>query len=203
MPTKALLRPATPEDVEVLAELWVSTFPDKFGPILGQNAQAVLVDWLRLSQRHVQTTTIIEAEGQVAGYMMLDTPSAPRPDSGRWLWHALQLHHGIIGALRGFSLMVLVHQGHTPAADEIYIEMVGVAPAFRGRGLARQLLGYAEFIATQEGVSRLCLSVVDGNRAAINLYQKLGFEITGQQKSRLLQWLTGYHGYYEMTKSIA
>ena len=96
---KVNIRPATPTDIERLAQLWVMTFPDKFGPIMGDKAERIICDWLRLSERHLQTTSLAEVGGVVAGYISLDTPSAPRADSGRWLWHALQLHNGILGVI--------------------------------------------------------------------------------------------------------
>jgi hypothetical protein len=58
------LRPAALADARELARLWVATFPDKFGPILGDKAEPVLCDWLRLSERHLQTTTVAEINGR-------------------------------------------------------------------------------------------------------------------------------------------
>lgn len=104
MSSEIILRPATFDDAQVLAQLWAGTFPDKFGPILGDKAERVLCDWLRLSERHLQTTTLAEIGEAVAGFMVLETPSAPRTDDGRWMWHALQLNNGIFGALRGMLL---------------------------------------------------------------------------------------------------
>jgi ribosomal protein S18 acetylase RimI-like enzyme len=187
-------------DVEVLAQLWTITFPDKFGPVLGENAELVLRDWLRLSQRHIQTTTVAEISQAIAGYIILETPSAPRPDDGRWLWHALQLHHGLFGALRGFTLMTLINHERQPCLDEVYIEMLGVDPSWRRHGLATCLMAYAEAVARAERASRLALNVMSDNLKAIHLYHKMGFETTLEQQSRILGWITGHTGYYEMVK---
>lgn len=197
-----IIRPATLADIEALAQLWLVTFPDKFGPILGENAAPVLRDWLRLSQRHIQTTTVAEISQVVAGYIILETPSAPRPDDGRWLWRALQLHHGLLGALRGFTLMALINQERQPCLDEVYIEMLGVDPNWRGHGLATCLIAYAEAVARAERANRLALNVVSDNLKAIHLYQKMGFETRLEQQSRILGWVTGHAGYYEMVKRL-
>jgi len=202
MNNEVTLRQATPADIKSLARLWVATFPDKFGPILGDQAERVICDWLRLSKRHLQTTTVAEVNGVVTGYIILDTPSAPHPDNGRWLWQALQLHNGIFGALQSFILMVLININRRPDKNESYIEMLGVAPAWRGEGLAAQLLNHAETVARREGAVQLTLNVVNDNTVAINLYKKMGFEITLTQQSRALKWITGHSGYYEMTKKI-
>lgn len=196
------LRQATAADIKSLARLWVTTFPDKFGPILGDNAERVICDWLRLSERHLPTTTIAEINGVVVGYIVLDTPSAPRPDNGRWLWRALQLHNGAFGALRSFISMILININRRSLKNEIYIEMLGIAPAWRGEGLAGQLLDYAETVARHANAVQLTLNVVSDNTAAINLYKKMGFEITLKQQSRALKWITGHNGYYEMTKKL-
>ena len=202
MVDQVILRPATGADVEALAQLWNLTFPDKFGRILGETAEPVLRDWLRLSQRHIQTTTVAEISHRVAGYIVLATPSGPRPDDGRWLWHALQLHHGLLGALRGFTLMALINHDRPPGEDEVYIEMLGVDPGWQGQGLGRCLMAYAEAVARSERATHLVLNVVSDNLKAIRLYQKLGFETTLEQHSRILAWVTGHAGYYEMVKRL-
>ncbi len=196
------LRPATAADAERLAHLWVVTFPDKFGPILGEQAERIICDWLRLSQRHLQTTTLAEMNGVIAGYVVLETPVAPHTDTGRWLWRALQLHNGIFGALRSFLLMVLIDIDHQPGRNEVYIEMLGVAPAWRGRGVGRRLISYAEQIARQHSASQLTLNVVCDNLVALNLYKKMGFTARRMRQSRMLKWITGHNGYYEMVKVI-
>jgi ribosomal protein S18 acetylase RimI-like enzyme len=202
MAEQITLRPANRQDAEMLACLWARTFPDKFGPILGEKAEAVLSDWLRLSERHLQTTTVAEIEGTVVGFVVIDAPATPRPDDGRWLWRALQLHNGIFGALRGLILMALVDSNHQRSSDEVYIEMLGVAPGWRGRGIARALMGHAEAVAKAAEATWLTLEVVSDNRPAIQLYEKQDFEIRRERRSTMLRWVTGHPGYFEMAKVI-
>lgn len=203
MSQEITLRPATLADAKVLAQLWAATFPDKFGPILGDKAERVLWDWLRLSQRHLQTTTIAQVEEAVVGYIVLETPLAPHADDGRWLWHALQLNNGIFGALRGLLLMLLINKNRPVSQDEAYIEMLGVDCAWRGQGVARCLVRHAEATVHQQGLTRLTLAVVTDNLPAIQCYKKMGFTICAEQHSRPLRWITGHSGYYEMTKELS
>lgn len=202
MGNEIVLRPATLDDATPLAQLWCTTFPDKFSPILGENAEPVLGDWLRLSQRHLKTTTVAEVSGCMAGFIVLETPLAPRPNDGRWLWHALQLHQGIFGALRGLILMLLVNTEHHPKVDELYIEMLGVDQRWRGLGIASHLLSHAETVAEQQKLNKLGLAVVSDNMPALELYEKLNFKIVAERRSRLLEWITGHPGYYEMVKQL-
>jgi ribosomal protein S18 acetylase RimI-like enzyme len=200
MAEEILLRAATVADADDLAALWMVSFPDKFGPILGEQGERVLGDWLRLSRRHLQTTTVAEVGGVIAGFIILETPAAPGADSGRWLWHALQLHNGILGALRSFVLILLIDNDYRAGQDEIYIEMLGVHPEWRGRGLAQQLIAHAEAVAQAESARRLTLNVVSNNFPALRLYQKLGFEVIQTHRSRILKWLIGHGEYYRMVK---
>ena len=196
------LRPATEVDAAVLARLWAITFPDKFGPVLGPHAEQVLCDWFRLSRRHLQTTTLAEIEGRAAGFIVLETLASPAPDDGRWLWHALQLHYGIFGALRGLLSLWLIDQDHQVSDDEVYIEMLGVDPAWQGQGVARHLLHHAETIAYRRQLPYLTLNVVVDNDPALHLYQKMGFTIQTQRLSRIFKWITGHAGIYEMVKEV-
>lgn len=62
------------------------------------------------------------------------------------------------------------------ATDTWVIGTVGVLPAFRRRGIARQLLQTSlESIRERDG-KKAFLYVIDGNLPAIGLYEKLGFE---------------------------
>lgn len=202
MSKEIFIRPANLADVKNLARLWLGTFPDKFGPVLGEQGEQILCDWLCLSQRHIQTTTVIVVGGAMAGYIILETPSAPRPDSGRWLWRALQLHNGILGALWKFIMLVLIDNNYHPGPDEVYIEMLGIDPRWRGQGLATRLMTHTEAVARRENVSQLTLNVACDNQAAIKLYQKSGFEIKQTRQSFSLKWITGCQGYYKMVKKL-
>lgn len=198
-----IIRAATRADTAAIAHLWVSTFPDKFGPILGDKAEPILYDYLRLSEHHVQTTTVAESLDEVVGFMALKRPSSTHFNGGRWLWHALHLHQNRWESAWSFLKMGLVDNRRRVEANEVYIEMLGVAAVWRGRGLARRLLQHAEQVALVEAVQQISLNVVCDNAAAIEVYHKLGFELKRQQSSHILAMLTGHRGFYEMVKPIA
>jgi [ribosomal protein S18]-alanine N-acetyltransferase len=68
------------------------------------------------------------------------------------------------------------------AADEAEILTVAVAPAARGRGIARQLLARHLGRLAALGTARIFLEVDDGNRAALRLYQRAGFHEVGRRE---------------------
>ena len=51
-----------------------------------------------------------------------------------------------------------------------------VAPAYRGRGISKRLLGKVEETATKLGCCKLTLEVLEGNRVAQAVYRAFGFD---------------------------
>lgn len=60
--------------------------------------------------------------------------------------------------------------------DVWYISGVGVHPAYRRRGIARQLVNASLALIRERGGRMALLDVIDGNEPAYKLYQSLGFE---------------------------
>jgi ribosomal-protein-alanine N-acetyltransferase len=68
------------------------------------------------------------------------------------------------------------------AADEAEILTVAVAPAERGRGIARALLARHLGRLAALGITRVFLEVDDGNRPALRLYARAGFREVGRRE---------------------
>lgn len=56
----------------------------------------------------------------------------------------------------------------------LYLEDLYVRPAFRGRGLGRQLLAHLARVAVDENCGRMEWSVLDWNEQALGFYRRLG-----------------------------
>ena len=56
----------------------------------------------------------------------------------------------------------------------LYLEDLFVLPAWRGRGLGRQLLAYLARLAVARGCGRMEWSVLNWNKLAIGFYNKIG-----------------------------
>ena len=78
-------------------------------------------------------------------------------------------------AVRG-SAVVLFRHGRPTAR----LYSLAVDPTCRGRGLGRALTDAALAEAAARGCTRLRLEVRDDNRAAIALYERLGFQLRDQ-----------------------
>ena len=58
------------------------------------------------------------------------------------------------------------------------IQNVGILPEYRGRGLSKLLLYYCLWGYQQAGLKAAQLEVTQTNEVAINLYKKIGFQVT-------------------------
>ncbi len=56
-----------------------------------------------------------------------------------------------------------------------YVAAAGVAPKYRGAGIARELMQECIRESRARGERRMLLEVIDGNEPAVRLYRKLGF----------------------------
>lgn len=64
-------------------------------------------------------------------------------------------------------------------AGEFYLDSLSVLPAFRRKGVARQLLEKVLEMASAQGHSLITLAVAPDNTLAFALYRSLGFEKKG------------------------
>lgn len=71
------------------------------------------------------------------------------------------------------GVTILQRRGST---DVWVVGTVGVLPAYRRRGIARQLLTASMELMRERGATQAVLAVIDGNLPAYQLYEDLGFE---------------------------
>jgi ribosomal protein S18 acetylase RimI-like enzyme len=81
---------------------------------------------------------------------------------------------------------------HHPAADELYIDGLAVAPATRGQGIGSRLLAEIAATARHGGLRFVRLEVVDTNPRAQALYERLGYTVTRVESLRPVQRWTGF-----------
>jgi ribosomal-protein-alanine N-acetyltransferase len=68
------------------------------------------------------------------------------------------------------------------AGDDVELQRIAVAPAYRRRGLASALLAEVESVALAAGGARLLLEVRDDNATAIAFYESRGFAELGRRR---------------------
>jgi ribosomal-protein-alanine acetyltransferase len=68
------------------------------------------------------------------------------------------------------------------AADEADISRICVQEEFRGQGIATKLLTELLKLSGEAGAAKFFLEVRESNRAARNLYERMGFTVTGVRR---------------------
>ncbi|MDA2213302.1 GNAT family N-acetyltransferase [Bacillus cereus group sp. MYBK195-1] len=64
--------------------------------------------------------------------------------------------------------------------DEFHIGTIALLPESRGLGIGTRLLEFAEEQASLQGFAKCSLTVKKENQLAIKLYQRIGYQITGE-----------------------
>ena len=75
---------------------------------------------------------------------------------------------GLVNCIEGFSTFA--------CQPLVNVHDVAVLPAYRGQRVAEAMLALVAQIARERGACKLTLEVLEGNRGAIRLYERLGFE---------------------------
>lgn len=78
--------------------------------------------------------------------------------------------------------VVIGYIGYWLIVDEMHISTLAVGPAFRKQGVGDRLLATALAKGRREGAVMATLEVRKSNVAAIQLYQKYGFQLVGERK---------------------
>ncbi|MFJ3923384.1 GNAT family N-acetyltransferase [Streptomyces sp. NPDC090022] len=82
-------------------------------------------------------------------------------------------------ALDGDALAGFCAVSYAPWNRRLTIEDIEVAPAHRGRGVGRALMGHAVEFARECGAGHIWLEVTSINAPAIHAYRRMGFAFCG------------------------
>jgi ribosomal protein S18 acetylase RimI-like enzyme len=74
---------------------------------------------------------------------------------------------GLVNCIEGFSTFA--------CRPLVNVHDVAVLPGYRGQRVGEQMLAKVEVIARARGACKLTLEVLQGNRSAIRLYERVGF----------------------------
>lgn len=82
-----------------------------------------------------------------------------------------------VGAFDDGKLVGFIMSGHRTweGCDTAYDMGTGVIPAFRGQGIAKDMVGQLKTLLAGNGLSRYILEVITTNTKALSLYEKSGF----------------------------
>ena len=122
--------------------------------------------------------------------------------SFRWPWGRLSFegelscqnacNYIVKSGANGTGEQVIAYAFFRQAADALHLLKIAVSPAWRGHGIATRLLERCFAHRAEQGATSVHLEVRPSNTPAIELYEKLGFEVIGRR-----------HKYYADTKEDA
>jgi len=87
-------------------------------------------------------------------------------------------------------------------ADAWVIDNVATMPEFRGRGIAENLLNKVMDEGRSRGHSVSQVNLYIGNTAALNLYIKMGFEVTGEVRDKYFEKKIGSPGMLSLVRPL-
>ena len=107
---------------------------------------------------------------------------------------------GWLQGMMRFAVFRLFAQAH--GQKDMYLHTLAVAPAMRGKGIGTLLLDAVFQIARDKGYRSVSLEVVDTNRDARRLYERIGFVATHTHYFPYLRGIAGFSASTEMVKSL-
>ena len=181
------IRAALPRDVDAAVPLLYSSGQHEYDYAFGTRGHPA-VDWIRTAFLTRSTTESHEAfrvavvDGRVVGIgSFLDGGRFGTVNALRLVWLGIRFYGPLEcwGALR----RTLRLTGQMPAPEEgaLYIQKMAVSPEVRGMGVGTALLADAITSARAAGLRRCVLDVAATNPRAQQLYERLGFRVTGRE----------------------
>lgn len=190
------------DDIYFVANLYYEGFWDKAQPLkyMSEKEATALVEELMLSHdENLENYFVALIDDQLAGVIKL-----MRNDS-KDKFKLPSLKYFI-----KFGPMNLIKTGLTLHAlewditeNQLYIELVAVAPDMRGRGVATVLLDYAEALTRcSQSLEYMTLGVIEKNTKARKLYERIGFKALKSKRSLFLKKYADVERIHFMKKRV-
>lgn len=175
-----------------VASRYDEAFKGKFKWAIGSQLKRVRLWSQIIDPKHIIG---IFREEQLLGILLYSTPN----NSGwkndgiiRRIWALLPLRE----AIKILFIFGLLEKGLPK--NLLYIEAIAVSDVARGMGIGTQLLKVAESVARDSGFEGLQLRVIQENYRARLLYEREGFQITGNENTGLIYPLVGFKSAHKM-----
>lgn len=184
-------RPATADDLEEVARVFVSAFPQELRLLFGSRprvAEGVLSHVFQCDHPGGRGAWVAcLPDGAIIGMLLLESPPEFRQRyTWRLGWHVAWHHVGLWGLPR-LALGLLLPR-HAASPGEVYVRAIGVAAPHRGNGAGTLLLRCAEAWGRRHRKGWLGLHVSAENPRAHALYRRMGYTDRRYQSS-LVTWI--------------
>jgi ribosomal protein S18 acetylase RimI-like enzyme len=189
------LRSGMPEEFRrEVAEIVYQAFQRKFVPLIGSPEQGVAI-----LEKGIDPAMAIIAVCQghpvgVAG-LQYDGRNFIIPQRS-----AFVRQFGALSGTARFVLFKLFIQAYYQ--QDMYIDVLAVSPAMRGKGVGTRLLEAVFQTAREKGFKSVSLEVVDTNPDARRLYERVGFVARHTYPYPYLRGIAGFSASIKMVKPI-
>ncbi len=169
-----MIRAAKPEDKHAIAELSYIIWQDMELPIVQRFDKAQVISWLEQCiaeipyRTYYKNVRVYEEEGTVMGCIVTYYGKDEMTLEQNWLKLDLPKEAKAIGTPLPLQ---------EAEDDELYIETVAVFEAYRGKGIATQLM---KAVIEDPKYRKISLSCDLVNTGAMLLYERLGFKREGK-----------------------
>ena len=183
------IRKADEQDIPQVANVLIPAFQDKILAIIGdhEKAQELLPHIIRSIEGEIFVATVLESNRKkIVGAIIISTTKFKI--SFPVIMSCLRTL-GFLGSIRALR-QVNNYLGSVPKIQdrEGTLEAVGVLEEYNGKGIGEQLILQGEKYLRKNGKFYFGLGVKERSRA-VELYQKLGFEIIESYRNDLGNWL--------------
>lgn len=121
-------------------------------------------------------------ESDLEEVLAIEKKSFADPWSRRLFRETLSFPHSVNFVIRGPEGALLGYINFYIIAQEAHMLNLAIHPAWRKKGFATRLLTHSIEHLKHQNAMHFFLDVREGNRDAIGLYRKFGFEIIGKRK---------------------
>ncbi len=186
------IRPARPEDAELLAPLVYSSGPAAFDYVFKHRTDVDAIEFLTRSLKTpdgefgYDCHWAVELAGEVVGAGAGFTGEHPVG----YMISALKRILGTYGLVAGSGVIVrglrMESMVKPPKGAEYCVAHLGIRPDFRGKGLGDRLIRHLLDQARSRKSPVAVLDVSVENPRAQALYERLGFVVTAERPSKLV-----------------
>jgi ribosomal protein S18 acetylase RimI-like enzyme len=183
-----IVRNFTEQELYQVAEILLSSFYTKFSLMKQFSKEKqiqFLIDASFIEDHPFDGYLVAESDGNVVGVMLLKWRGQKRgiPRHRISILRLLK-NYGLRPLIKMFLLVLFLGEGSKK--NECYIEYIAVKEAARGFGVGTTLLEYGlHYTKEILGLHSTSLYVASSNVLAQSLYERIGFKVEKENKSRL------------------
>lgn len=153
-----------------------------------------------VGNQYLKNSLIAESGGKVVGTLGLHYPGGETRKASNYPLFSLIRKTNLFSGIF-IKRAIWTYEYTEDYKDCVYLDVLGVLPNYRSKGIATALYKKIEKDAKKKGMKRIAFDVWASNKKAIRLYEKLGYTITGKVSSRAAKFFLGENNYVIMEKT--